>query len=670
MSKRKQILLVYIFLTAATFIAFWQVNRCDFIGYDDERYVVKNSYIQDGVTVKGIGWAFTTDYFSNWHPLTWISHMLDVQLFDLKPQGHHLTNLLFHIANTLLLFVVFNRMTKALWQSAFVAALFALHPLHVESVAWVAERKDVLSTFFWMLTIGAYCSYVERPALQRYLLILLFFVLGLMAKPMLVTLPFGLLLLDFWPLKRFERKKSARKERTEVNKLGSGTKRKRKSKEKHPVKGEAKVEESTDPKYQWALFYPLLWDKIPLFFLSVLSSIVTYIVQQKGGAVLTFEALPLSARIANAFISYIIYIGKMVWPVNLAVLYPYPGQLPQWQIIAAVSLLIAVSSTVIWAAKRFPYLPTGWFWYVGTLVPVIGLVQVGQQARADRYTYIPLVGLFIMAAWGIPELLKGWRYRKETLFLGSAFALSCFFVATWVQVGYWRNSVMLFEQALKVTDRNIVAYYNRGYAYGSLGNYRQAIEDYTKAIELNPKYAEAYNNRAVAYGRLGDYRQAIEDSNKAIEFNPKHAMAYNNRGLAYGRLGDYRQAIEDYTKAIELNPKYAEAYNNRGLAYGRLGDYRQAIEDYTKAIELRPKYAEAYNNRAVAYGSLGNHRQAIEDCNKAIEFNPKYGMAYKNRASAYASLGNDGQAIEDLKTAARLGYENAQKLLRSQGIDW
>jgi tetratricopeptide (TPR) repeat protein len=626
MSKKKQILMVYILLTTATCMAFWGVNHCDFIGYDDDGYVTKNTNIQEGLTAKGIRWAFTTGYYANWHPLTWISHMVDVQLFDLKPRGHHLTNLLFHIANTLLLFVVLNRMTKALWRSAFVAALFALHPLHVESVAWVAERKDVLSTFFWMLTIGAYCSYVERPALQRYLLVLLFFAFGLMAKPMLVTLPFALLLLDFWPLKRFEEKKSTPEEWTEGYKPGSGNRGKRKS----------KAEEPAASGYRWALIYPLIWEKLPLFLLAALSSIVTYMVQQKGGAVSTLEVFPLSVRLANAFVSYIIYIGKMIWPSNLAVLYPHPGLWPPWQVMAAVSLLVAVTLMVIWTAKRFPYLATGWFWYAGTLLPVIGLVQVGQQARADRYTYIPLVGLFIIVAWGVPELLKGWRYRKETLFLSSALALSCLFVATWTQVGYWRNSVTLFEHTLKVNDRNSTAYNNLGNAYGNLGNHRKAIEDYNKAIELNPKYEVAYYNRGNAYGNLGNHRQAIEDYGKAIELNPKYAEAYNNRAVSHGSLGNYRQAMEDSNKAIELNPIDAVAYNTRGNASERLGSYRQAIEDYSKAVELNPKYALAYYNRAVAYWRLENQKQAIED----------------------------------LKTAAGLGQEDAQKALRSQGIGW
>jgi tetratricopeptide (TPR) repeat protein len=674
MSKKKRILLIYFFLAAATLTVFWQVNDCDFINYDDDVYISRNGHIQDGITIKGIRWAFTTDYADNWHPLTWISHMADVQLFGMNPRGHHLTNLLFHLANTLLLFFVFHRMTKAIWQSAFIAALFALHPLHVESVAWVAERKDVLSTFFWILTVGAYGFYVERPGLQRYLTIFVFFTLGLMAKPMLVTLPFVMLLLDYWPLKRFEEKKSASEIRPEVKAPAFSHERKGKSKKKHAVKGAkaiehaAKTERTGELRYDWTLIRFLLWEKIPFFAMSVVSSIVTFIAQKE--AVQSIEALPLGVRFANAFVSYILYIGKMIWPSNLAVSYPHPGLWPLWQVLGAVFLLIAATILVIREAKRFPYLSVGWLWYVGTLVPVIGLIQVGSLARADRYTYIPLIGLFLNVAWGIPELLKGWRYRKKAFLLSSAFILLCLSIVTWTQVGYWRNSITLFDHALKVTDRNINAYHNRAIAYMNLGNYRQAIEDYDKAIELNPKSAGAYYNRAIAYENLGNYRQAMEDYDKAIELNPKFAEAYYNRAIAYGRLGNYRQAMEDTNKAIELNPKFAKAYNNRAIAYMNLGSYTQAIEDANKAIELNPKYANAYNNRAIAYGHLGNYRQAMEDANKAIELNPKYANAYYNRAIAYEHLGNYRQATEDLKTAARLGNESAQKSLKSQGMDW
>ena len=411
-------------MTAATLIAFWQVNHCDFINYDDPSYVTENIHIRHGITTEAIRWAFTTDYAANWHPVTWISHMLDVELFGLKPRWHHLTNLLFHIANTLLLFFVFHRMTKTTWQSAFVAALFALHPLHVESVAWVAERKDVLSTFFWMLTMGAYIHYVEHPRFRSYLAVFTFLALGLMSKPMLVTLPFILLLLDYWPLQRFEQKTPTQEIPAEINKPISASKREGKSSGKQTVQAIVKEEEPADRKYQWALVRPLLIEKIPLFALAALSSITTFIVQQKGGSVASLEGIAPGVRIANAFVSYIIYVRKIIWPDDLAVFYPHPGLLPFWQILGAVFLLIAVTVTVILEAKRFPYLAVGWLWFAGTLVPVIGIVQVGSQAMADRYTYVPLIGLFIMAAWGVPELLKNWRYRKEALAASSALILS------------------------------------------------------------------------------------------------------------------------------------------------------------------------------------------------------------------------------------------------------
>ncbi len=701
LTRKKQILAIYLFLTLITLTAFWQVNRCDFINCDDDVYVTDNIHIQDGVTMEAIRWAFTTGCAANWHPLTWMSHMLDVQLFGLNPQWHHLTNLLFHVANTLLLFFIFHRMTKSPWKSAFVAALFAVHPLHVESVAWVAERKDVLSTFFWMLTMGAYIHYVEHPRLKNYLAVLIFFALGLMAKPMLVTLPFVLLLLDYWPLQRFEQKKPAQEIRTEANKPLSANKRKRKSSGKHTVQARMKEAKPADHIYQRALIRPLLREKIPLFALAALSCIVTFVVQQKGGAVTSLNVLPTGVRIANAFVAYIVYVSKTIWPENLAFLYPHPGMRPFWQVLGAVVLLTAVTLMVIRTAKRFPYLAVGWLWFAGTLVPVIGIVQVGGQALADRYTYVPLIGLFIMAAWGIPELLKKWRYRKEALFASSALILPCLLIVTCIQVGYWRNNLTVYDHAIKVTSRNDHIYRNRGAAYDRLGNVGQAIEDFDKAIEINPKYADAYYNRGVAYGELGnrgqailDYNRAIEvnpkyvdayynrgvayselgnreqailDYNRAIEVNPKHVGAYNNRGTVYDMLGNREQAILDYNSAIEVNPRYAEAYNNRGFAYTELGNYRQAIHDHSRAIEINPKYAEAYSNRGIAYGMLENPGQAIEDFDKAIEINPKYATAYYNRGFAYGKLDNLRQAIEDIKTAAKLGNEDAKNYLGSHG---
>jgi tetratricopeptide (TPR) repeat protein len=757
MLGNKQILLIYLLLALAALIAFWQVNQCDFINFDDPIYVTDNIHVMSAITIGSIRWAFTTGHAPYWHPVTWMSHMLDVQLFGLNPRWHHLTSLLFHIANTLLLFFVFHRMTKAPWKSAFVAALFALHPLHVESVAWVAERKDVLSTFFWLLTMGAYIHYVEHrtedgrqrtedrgqraersglvssvfrfpSSVFRYLAVLIFFALGLMAKPMLVTLPFVLLLLDYWPLQRLDQKKSAQQTLTEARKQGEGTpasagvtsfrrksggertplsanKRKGKSGKMRTGQGIAQASllvtpEVLNPGPQFSALRPLLREKIPLFALAALSCVVTYVVQQKVGAVASIEAFSPGVRIANALVSYIVYIAKTIWPINLAVLYPHPESLPLWQPLGAVLLLIAVTISVIRTAKRFPYLAMGWLWFAGTLVPVIGIVQAGSQAMADRFTYMPLIGLFVMAAWGIPELLKKWQParfptpRKETLFTLSSLVLLPLFIVTRTQVGYWRNNIALYDHCLKVAGPSDIILCNRGVAHDELGNHRQAISDFDRAIEINPERAEAYIYRGIAFGKLGNDRQAISDFDRAIEIDPENADAHDNRGATYAKLGNHRQAISDYDRAveidpefalayidrgasyrelgnhrqaisdfdraIEINPKYADAYINRGAAYDILGNHSQAISDYDRAVEINPEYAEAYYNRGVAYGELGNHRQAISDFDRAIEINPKYADAYSNRGATYGILGNHRQAISDYDRAVEINPEHAR----------
>src|SRR5664280_1181023 len=640
-TRQKNLMPVLICLALAilTVITFWSLKDCGFINLDDNIYVYENASVQSGLNWNSIGQAFSSELtkVGHWHPLTWLSWMLDYQIFGLNPQGFHLVNLLFHVMNTLLLFLILRRMTTNLWPSAFVAALFAIHPLHVESVAWIAERKDVLSTFFWMLTLGAYSYYVESPGFRRYCFVFLFFALGLMAKPMLVTLPFVLLLLDYWPLRRFQERRQDQKVQTEKSKLLTSDKKKKKSKKNDvvTVKETLEVKKPADPEYKWSLIYPLLWEKVPLFVLVILSSLATYMAAQSAGAVTSIEKLPLGVRIGNAFVSYIAYIGKMIWPSNLAVFYPYPKGLILWQVIGSVLLLIAITLVVIWRAKKSPYLATGWLWYAGTLVPVIGIVQAGVQAMADRYTYISLIGLFIMVAWGLPELLKKWKYRKEILFTASALIILCLSIITWTQVGYWQNSISLFDHTLKVTDNNWFTYSSRGNTYYALGNYQQALDDYDRAIEIKPGYA----------------------------------MAYNNRGNAYNVLGNYSQAIEDYGRAIEIKPGYAEAYYNRGTSYNSIGNYQQAIADLKRAIEIKPVYPEAYINRGFAYKGLGNYQQAIEDYGRAIDTKPDYAYAYLNRSAAYARLGKNDMAVNDLKTAAKLGDENAKKLLRSKGIN-
>jgi len=631
--------LICLVLAILTVAAFWQLKDCGFIVYDDEQYVTKNVYVQSGLNASSIGQAFSSDlakYSGHWHPLTWLSLMLDHSLFGLNPMGYHLVNLLFHILNTVLLFLILRRMTRTTWPGAFVAALFAVHPLHVESVAWIVERKDVLSTFFWMLTMGAYSYYVERRTVHRYAFVLLFFILGLMSKPMLVTLPIVLLLLDFWPLQRFS--EAAAKPRipaAEMKPEVSGKKKKSRKKEAEKAAAAVKaveVRKPAVPEFKWSLIYPLLVEKIPLFVLAILSSVVTYLAAHSSGTVPSLDVLTPAVRIGNAFVSYVTYIGKMIVPVNLAVFYPHPGKVILWQVLGAAIFLFAVTSFAIWKAKKLPYLVTGWFWYLGTLLPVIGIVQAGTQAMADRYTYISLIGLFIIVAWGVPDLLKKWNYRKEILVVSSVICILCLSVLTWIQAGYWQNSITLFDHVLKVTRNNWLISNNRGLAYKNLGDYNQAIKDFEAAIGMKPDYAEAYYNRGLAHKALGNVGQAIADYSQAIRIKPNLVEAYNNRGNAYGESGDCTLALMDFNAALEINPSFAEAFMNRGNAYNCLGNYQQAIEDYGRAIEKKPDYAASYYNRAVAYSKIGNGKLAILD----------------------------------LKTAAGLGDERANNVLKRQ----
>jgi len=614
---KRRVLLISLLLAVVTFIVFFQVIQSEFVNFDDDVNITENQIIRNGLTAKGIVWSFTTVHAGFWHPLTWLSHLIVVQLFGLNPGWHHLVNLILHLANTILLFIVFNRMTQACWPSAFVAALFALHPLHVESVAWVTERKDVLSTFFWILTIHQYISYVTRPGLKEYLTVFFCFTLGLMAKPMLVTLPFALLLLDYWPLCRLEQKRPS----PEV---------------KHPPQKKGKKEPATvqtqgqPTVLQWSQIRPLLLEKIPFFGLTLLFCIVSYLAQSYWGALSSFESLSLSARLANALISYLEYIIRMVWPVNLAVLYPHPGSWPTWQVLVSVALLIFFTILAFLTRKRHPYGIVGWFWYLGTLVPVIGIVQVGGHAMADRYSYVPLIGLFMIISWGMVELLKTWSYRKQILAALSGLSLLILSLLTWRQVGYWQGNLSLYNHTLEVATKRSFSLKNRD------------RDDPKDLAIITP----------------------------SVKNNPGMALIYNNRGVTYRERENYQQAIKDYDKAIDLDPKFVKTYYNRAITYDILGNYQQALKDYDKAIELDPKEAKSYNNRGIVYGRLGNLPQAIKDFGKALELDPQYAAAYMNRGIAYHKLGNLPQALSDLKSAARLGDKAAQDLLKNKGLGW
>ncbi|MDI6688756.1 MAG: tetratricopeptide repeat protein, partial [Desulfobacterales bacterium] len=566
--------LVCLFLVIAILGVYWQVGNHEFVNYDDNNYITENQHVQAGLTLKSIAWAFTSTHAGNRHPLTWLSHMLDCQIYGLNPGGHHFTNVFFHILNSILLFLVFKKMTGAFWKSAFVAALFALHPLHVESVAWASERKDVLSTFFWMLTMGAYIFYVENPDIKKYLLTVLLFALGLMAKPMLITLPFVLLLLDYWPLGRFQVKNSDTDQHKEENPQKDTKSKKRKSR-KHLTENTVQAKEATISDYQWSLAYALVREKIPLFVLAAASGIVTFFAQQ--GVMSSSEAFPITVRIFNAFVSYVGYIIKMAWPVHLAIFYPHPGMPPGWQIVAACLLLALISFTAVKTLRRYPYFAVGWLWYIGTLVPVIGLVQVGLQSMADRYTYIPLTGIFIIIAWGIPAIAAGWRYKKESLAAVSVILLFILMATTWFQVGCWRNSVTLFSHAIDVTENNSIAHNNLGTAFADQDKASETVKHYTEALRIDPMYADAHYNMGNAFIRQGKISEAIKHYTEALRIKPDFTEAQGNLKKALVFLNEIDGVINKLQKLLEVSPENPELHYDLGTLYYKKGDFDKAI---------------------------------------------------------------------------------------------
>ncbi|MDD5063915.1 MAG: tetratricopeptide repeat protein [Phycisphaerae bacterium] len=598
-------ILICVVLVLTTVIAYEQVRYNDFVGYDDYSYVTENPNVTGGITSESIRWAFTTPYAYNWHPLTWLSHMLDCRLFGLNPTGHHIINLLFHIANTLLLFWVLKRMTGAIWQSAFVAAVFALHPLHVESVAWAAERKDVLSSFFWMLTMIAYVRYAEQPSIKRYLPVVLAFSLGLLSKPMVVTLPFVLLLLDWWP-------------------LGRG---------------------------KWGR---LIAEKIPLFALAAVSSLVTYIVQQRTGAMAGADLLPVTIRTTNALVSYINYIGKMIYPSGLAVFYPHPLKLQIWQPIVSAVMLTVISTIVIYMGRRRRYLAVGWLWYLGTLVPVVGLVQVGLQAMADRYTYLPLIGIFIMVSWGAAELTAKWRYRNAVLGITASVILVAMLICTRTQMHYWQNSLTLFGRALEVTEDNQVMQTNYGNALLEKGQFEESITHLKEALKLRPEDFEARYNLGLAFLNLGKIDEAIVCFTESLKTSDKVYKVHSDLGLAYAEKGNLDMAIGHYKEALRLQPDYVKAINNLGSALKKQGKIDEAIKQWERALQLQPDFANPHYNLGVAMAEQGKYDDAVNHLKEALRIRPGWAEAHYELGGVYIRQGKRKQAAEQFAEALRL----------------
>jgi Flp pilus assembly protein TadD len=581
--RRPSELWVFALLTAAVFAAYGQTLRFGFVSYDDPAYVTDNVYVNAGVTWNGIVWAFTHSSAGNWFPLTWLSHMLDCQLFGADAGLHHLTSVCIHALATLLLYVVLRRIASARWPSAMVAALFALHPLHVESVAWIAERKDVLSAFFFMATLWAYARYVARPGARRYALTLLAFCLGLMAKPMVVTLPLVMILLDYWPFAR-------------------GL---------HIV------------------------EKLPFFGLSAAASVVTYLVHEQVAAVVSLESIPMSLRIENALVSYAIYVGKMFWPAKLAVFYPYPSGSLVWPAIFAGLGLAAVTAAAVRAARKRPYLLVGWLWYLVTLAPVIGLIQAGRQARADRYMYIPMIGLSIALVWGAREILQSRPRLGAAIALGIAAACAAL---TWSQVGYWRDSVSLFRHALDVTTDNFAARFNLAGVLAMRGEDAEAARQLAEAVRIRPGFAPARIALGWSLAKQGRTEEALAQLRTVELFQPGDANIHSQIGAMLGAAGRTYEAAGELSEAVRLDPNDADGRRNLGMALAILGRLPEAAEQFGAAIRLKPDDASARFNLGKVLAELGRTGEAVAQLSEAVRIDP-------DNAEARAAL-DDAMAAE------------------------
>jgi Flp pilus assembly protein TadD len=566
-------------LVAVTCAVFWPVRGYPFVNYDDSDYVTGNAQVLAGWTSEGVRWAFTTFHAANWHPLTWLSLMLDVQLFGVDPGAHHAVSLAIHAAGAVILFAALRVMTASRWASALVAALFALHPLHVESVAWISERKDVLSTVFWMLSLGAYSLYVARPSPGRYALVLVALAIGLSAKPMLVTLPFVLLLLDVWPLRRWTSDARVRRD--------------------------------------------LIVEKLPLLALAAASSVVTIVAQNSAGAVRDTAAIGLGDRFANAVVSYWTYLAKTIWPADLAAFYPYSSVPLVVAIVGAAGLLAVSAAAFVWRL-RAPYLFVGWFWYLGTLVPVIGIVQVGNQAMADRYTYVPLIGIFICAVWGLSELTKTWRPARIVLPAVAAGVIVVLVPLTRAQAATWRDSETLWRHALAVTDDNYFAHGGLGAALLSRGDHAGAESEFRAALRIRPNLADVQNDLGSLLAGRGRVDEALQHFRQAVELDARFAEARHNLGMALWQRGRPADAIAEFTASLRINPDLPRTHNDLGRLLATSGRVADAIPHFLEAVRLAPDAIEMRYNAALALSSAGRLDEARQQLKAALAIDPRH----------------------------------------------
>jgi tetratricopeptide (TPR) repeat protein len=666
-------------LAAVTMAVYWPAIHCGFINYDDPQYVTLNRHVRQGLTPSGLRWALGTGLTANWHPVTWLSHMIDAEVFGLNPAGHHLVSVLFHAANAVLLFILLRALTGAQWRSAFVAALFALHPLHVESVAWIAERKDVLSTFFGLLSLVAYTGYAQgggggrraavggrqsdvgcrraedgdqvRPPtsdlrsptsdlrLPTYGLSLLFFALGLMSKPMLVTWPFVMLLLDYWPLGRGKR----------------GEERDEKA-------------ESFGTTHHSPLT-SLILEKLPFFIVSIVFCVVTFLVQKHSGAVLSLAKIPLGMRIENMFVSYARYLEKLLWPADLAVVYPYPAEWPLGWVIFSAILVVGLCVAGWWLGRRWPFIRTGWFWFFGTLIPVIGLVQVGNQSMADRYTYVPSIGVFILLVWGVCALFglpdenrrgiveafpTGNGSARRVAIAGGIVILGACAARTWDQLSYWQDSETLFRHTVAVTRNNGLAYDNLGFSLFEKGRLEEAMACYHVALEIHPKDAIAQDGIGCCFFNGGRIDDAIAWFQRSLATGANPSTTLFNLGSALAQRQRYSEAIHYFTASLQSDPENSDAQDSLGNVLFRQNRYAEAMDCYRAAMRIAPDHANAHRDMGRALYQQGRFEEALQEYHIAERLAPNDADSHLAMGIVLARLGHNGEAVAQLQEVLKL----------------
>ena len=602
------------------FLIYAPVSSYPFVNYDDNLYVTENERVRGGMSWENVRWAMTTMEAAFWHPLTWWSHMLDWEVYGENAGGHHVTNVVLHGVNVVLLYGVLWRMTGGVWSSAMVAGLFGLHPLNVESVAWVAERKNVLSTLFWLMTMWGYVGYVRKGGVWRYGSVLGWFVLGLMAKPMLVTLPCVLLLLDYWPLGRW----------------GEGKER----------------------RERWKR---LVWEKVPMLGVVGVVSVWAVQAQAKAGALSGLEGLPVGVRLGNAVVAYGEYLRKMVWPMDLAVFYPHAGEsLEVWKVVMWGVVLMGITGGVWKWGEKYGYLRVGWLWYVGTLVPVSGLVQVGGHGLADRYAYVPLIGVFVMVVWGMAEIARRRPWSRGWIVLASLLVLAALSVGTRTQLYYWSSTRSLFDQALRVTSNNYVAHRMIGTDLMKKGRRQEAIQSFRESIRAGPRYPDAYSKLGAALLEQEQLDEAERLFSDALEINQNAWEALNNLGIVQLKRGELTEATRLFTRVIELDPGYSGGYSNLGLTLAGQGRFSEAVSQYARALRITPDFYDAHNNLGVALMEMGEMQGASVHLARAVAIDPHLAEARTNLGLAIAKQGRTEEAARHFSLAVQIQPDFAQ----------